>query len=811
MNKYAILIPIGVILFLVVPLADHLYAAQLLKVSRSNNKDIVQLFFNFDKAPGVKSSIDNRRIDLIFADTEINPDFVFFDTDENIVKILPHKENNNQVVSLFFRYKPQDYKITPLDKNTLVFEVLLGNEYSTSYQKLAERLKGLTVLDRTSTDLSNPYLVSPYSEDWISFFAHYEAPVQIKVPVHFSLPPFPLIALLTPNSQDNVKLLGDKISELAQKEQWDQIGDELITLIQSNRNLEDQKLLALTYGEILARSRDFKGAFTQFYLLHDKYKDELIGSYSNYMLIYLKAVFESAYLAHAEITDLIPSIGKNTPLYPYLHLLRIDLALASEDYKTMNSLLQQRDIALPPQIAEMIQIREADYWHAIGQTVKAYAAYSLQADSPALNELPHSLNSYCETQYEQKKFSEAARCYKQLSAKITDKEILGLVSYRESMSRLKIEKRDQLIDDFGQIENAFPGTEAGWRAALKRADLLLLKDRTRTRNLLKVYEDIARDSVLREIREEALFKVSLCHYFLDENSLAVSNTQRLLRDFQTSNVRIPAQAFLIKILPGEIKRLVDNKQYIEALVLAKQNKIFFQNNWINGKFLVDIAAAYQRIGIYDEAQKLYLYLIETMPVDKREQFYLPMIQATFDHGNYALVEDYAEQYVYNYPDGQDREQIILLRIQALLGDERFSEALEMLPDPLPQKPEFYSLAASLYFRSGDFLKTISALSSLEKINPDLNGEEKFMIAESLYRTEKYAAAESKFSVISEDNSFYDQSLYRLAQLARQKGDEKKALTIFEEIVEKGKSDRWKGYAERELQIAKAEEVTRSLL
>lgn len=810
MKLTQLIIHIFALLSLLCSTAVNLEAAELLKLSRANSKDIVQLYFSFDTAPKASVGTDNKRIDLIFKGTEIQPNFIFFNADENIVKILPHKENGDLIITLYFRYKPQDYKITPVDDKTVVFEVLLGNEYSSSYDKLAERLKGLTVLDRSLQDLSNPYIASPYTGDWISFFAHYESPVTIDIPVHFTLPPFPIIALLPPNSEKNRALLGDTILQLAATEQWDQIGAEILAAIKNAPSIEEQKLLALSYGESMVRKGDFEGAYTQLYLLQQKYADELIGSYAQYMLLYLKAVHQDPYLAHAQAVELSPSIGTNLPLSPYLYLLRVDLALAAKDYKTMNTLLLQDNIGLPPDVQGIIQVREADYWHALGQTVKAYASYRLLADSKALPALPHSMSSYCETQYKQRKFREAAACYNSLAAKVTAKETLGLVTYRENMARLKIEPTEQLIGNFGQIETAFPQTEAGWRGALKRADLLLIKDETRTENLMTVYEDVAENSFLRVTREEAIFKVSLCHYLLGHNDIAIANTQKLLRNFRASNVKIPAQALLIELLPGEIKRLVDQKEYIKALVLAKQNRELFQNNWINSKFLIDIASAYQRIGIYDEAQRLYLYLIETMPVDQREQFFLPMIKATYDHGNYTLVEDYAVQYIYNYPKGQDTASILLLRIKALLAEQRLEEALNYLPDPLPQDIPFLGLAASLYFRSADYEKARTSLNQLRRIKPELNGEELFMLAESSYRTGQISDAKRIYNEISEQNPFFDQSLYRLAELARKDGDEKLALTIFEKMVEIGKSERWKSLAERELQAAKAQERTESL-
>jgi len=60
-------------------------------------------------------------------------------------------------------------------------------------------------------------------------------------------------------------------------------------------------------------------------------------------------------------------------------------------------------------------------------------------------------------------------------------------------------------------------------------------------------------------------------------------------------------------------------------------------------------------------------------------------------------------------------------------------------------------------------------------------------------------AVAAFSEITENNPFYHQSLYRLAEIHRQQGEEALALTFLQKIVETEENSRWKQYAERDLQ------------
>ncbi len=778
-------------------------ASQLSKVARLDSRDLVQLYFTFDKTPKYKITNHDRRIDLIFSSTSISPDMSFFPADEDIVKILPRPGNTELIVSLFFRYKPQNSKISENKDGKVVFETRLGNEYSKTYQELAERLKGLGELSRIPEDYSNPVVQCPYRKDWMSFFSSYESSVDIEVPVKFTITPFPIIRFIPPGLEGNLSVLSPESLEFADRGAWAQLADMLLEQLSASQDLESQKMLALTLGEVLLRREDFDGAYRQLYLLNEKYNDQLLGTYAAFLLIHLKAKYQDANIAEYEFQELEPSLSRNSLLSPYLYLAQIEAALASRKYVKLNKLLLRDDIALPEDLQEIVQIHRADYWYAIKQPIKAFAAYQLHTDSTAIRNMPYSLNGYCASLYQQRQYQEAATCYEQLSQVVaTDKASSGLISYRKLMARLKTKEDKTLQGDFAQIENAYPDTEAGFRSALKKNDLLYLQNKSLAKQLIEKYAEIAQGSKDRPVREEAIFKQAVLYSQIGDTEKCVELLQDFLREFLTSDVRMTAQALLIDTLPAEIKRLVDAKAYLKALVLAKKNKNLFENNWINGKFLADIAMAYDRTGLYDEAQKLYLYLIEIMPGEQREEFYLPMIQATFDHGNYGLVEDYASQYIYNYPDGKNVMAILLLRLHALMADDRLQEALHLLPSPLPDNLELWTLASNLYFRTENYQNSLLLLNKISVSLSPLPPREKFMLAECLFQTGSFEEAEKNFLSIEDDHPFYEQSLFRLAILERKKGNEQRALSLFQKIVEKGKNPLWKKYAEQELQFAK---------
>lgn len=784
-------------------LASGVQASQLVKASRVDTRDSIQLYFTFDKTPKYAAVDHKRRIDLVFQDTTAIPELPLFAPDNHIVKILPRATKTAYTLSLFFRYQPIRHQLSTSPDGKLVFEVQPGNEFSKAQQELTKRLKGLAVLERGPTDQTNPAILSPYAKNWRLFFAAYEAPLDIALPVEFTAPPFPIIELLPPQKEANRAVLDNEIFEYAGNGQWEMVEARLLARIQATADPEQQKLLALTLGEALVRKGDFAKAYTQLYPLKEQYAREWLGTYANYLLIHLRAIHESPYIADAEFQAMESSVG-DSPLAPYFLLSQMETALATGQLERLNKLLLRDDVAFPPAIAEIVRLHQADYWHARKQPLKAFAAYQLHKDSPALYALPYSLGGYCNSLYVQKKYPEAASCYEKLATIVSDKELLGRIDYRRNMARLKFTEGLKLLEDFARIEKAWPDSEAGLRSTLKICDIKYLQENDPTREqVLERYEAIAENSIVRSIREEALMKTAIVYAQSDAPDKSIPLLRQLLREFQTGDVRISAQALLIQLLPGEIKRLVDGKEYLKALVLARQSKDLFEKNWIDSRFLVDTAQAYQRVGLYNDAFRLYAYLLEIVAPEQREQYYLPMIRAALDQGDYSLVEDYAAQYTYNYPHGSYASQLLTLRLEALIGEKRWQDALGLLPSPLPEDKELYRIATFLYFQQNDFGNCLNVLKKLANIEKPLAQREQFFLAESLFATGDLAGAEREFLLVSKDNEFYDQSLYRLAGLERKKGNQEKSLTFLRQLVEKGSNPRWKQYAERELQFESA--------
>ena len=66
------------------------------------------------------------------------------------------------------------------------------------------------------------------------------------------------------------------------------------------------------------------------------------------------------------------------------------------------------------------------------------------------------------------------------------------------------------------------------------------------------------------------------------------------------------------------------------------------------KFSSDLAFSYRQIGLYNHAKEMYLYIMNIVQIDQREQYYLPLIETVNEQGDLKLVEHLAGRYFNTY-------------------------------------------------------------------------------------------------------------------------------------------------------------------
>ncbi|WP_163339238.1 lipopolysaccharide assembly protein LapB [Desulfopila sp. IMCC35008] len=785
--------------------ANAIGATKLLRMNKLDSNDLTQIFFTCDTLPEYHHQVFGKRINLFFSNTTIDNAFSLLEGGDTIVKNLIDTRDNTTILSFFLRYPPQKVDISTTGEDKLVLEILAGNEYSRVYRDFTQKFGGLSVVQDDRMDYTNPLASSPYIHDWSSFFSRYLAPVDIPVPVTYTLPEFPIYASFPSNDTEKhlFSTFPAEIIEAGRSEMWDEVLSSTLIAIGSEFNQDKKKILAFTYGESLLRKGDWKSAYKQFYLLADNYPAELIGFWAKYLLLYITAVYDDPFLAAYEADEFAKRVPAVSNLSAYLHLLRIETALATKEMEKMLQLLESPYVAIPDKIFDTVELRRADQLWASAKRVPAYAAYK-STDNLLLEKHSYSLNGYCDSLFRFKNFAGAAECYQQLNILVEEKNTRALVAYMGALSKLQTADKDKnLTELFIEIEDTYPGTEGAYRAALKKNDHRYLLDPKWLSQGIKYYHALGENSSWKDVNEEAFLKEAISYHLLNETENAIPILMKLIRDFRTGKLKTHSEALLITLLPGEIRRLIEEKQYLKALALAKQNKYYFERNWIKTDLFPELADAYLQANLNKEAEKSYLYLYDISPKNKKEDYFLPLIRSIFDQGKYYMVDDYATQYDYLYPEGKYKADILDLRLQALILLDKYDKAMALLPDPLPEDVKTRQFAASVYFYNNEFEKSRDILSAID--HRQLSTDDIFILAESFLRTEDYPGATPLFEELIEKDYRPEQCMYRLAEIANKNGDREKSLKYYEKIVEKGNDSLWTKYAERELRFIRLSE------
>ena len=794
--------PILTILLLQTGLA---MAATMERMNRLDRSDLTQIFVTFDKVPDYSHNLSGKRIDLLLAGTVEGSDFKLLPNDDVIAKSLLDHHEGTTILSIFLRYPPQKVNLTTAGEHQLLLEIAAGNEYSETYRDFSRKFGGFAVVRDERLDYTNPLRTSPYAGDWPSFYERYEPEVHITPPILYTLPAFPILGQFATVEEDGESALDKDLTEMGRLGDWATLQTELLARSATETDPEKKKQLALSYGEALLRAGNFIGAYKQFYLLKDTYPDELVGFWSNYLLIYAKAVNDDPFQAYIEAEAFARIVPATSSLSAFLHLLQIETSLATGDMTKLQELLIDEDVAIPDQLYKLVEMRQADYLAAMKKYVPAHVTYTTVAPELIASH-PHSLAGKCDALFFLKKFADAADCYETLQPLVQDTEQSALIAFRHAHAQLKGSRQEEdLTKIFGAVEDTYPGTRGSFLAAMKKNDHRYMLDKGWAEQAVKYYKALADNSSWKDVSEECYFKLALTYYLQGKAEEAIPVLMKIRREFRTGNLQRETDALLLSALPQEIQRLIANGQHIEALVLAKQNRAYFERGWIKSEIFPDIAEAYQKSNLNKDAERSYLYLYDIAEDEKKEEYFLPLIQAIFDQKKFSMVDDYGAQYAYLYPEGRYTAEILYLRLQALAMLGKYDKAMSLLPEPLPESSMMRRFAASIAFNNNDFTKCLTILSDLERAL--LTDQELLMLAESAFQSTAYPLARELFANLLEKDYHGEQAMYRLAEIARAEGDGKTSRDYFTRLVETGKDSLWVKYAERELRYL---DITRSI-
>ena len=724
--------------------------------------------------------------------------------DDRLIKMLIKQEEQSTVISLFFRYKPQSINENARpEPASLMLDIILGNEFTSMYPDLSDRLQGVTRLDRDNVDYTNPVNVSPYAADWLSFFRDYESAVSISPPMTFTLPPFPIYkAVEDPMLVE--EWLPETAGEPAAQGLWNQVQQILREHIGNQRDEHKRELLLFTYAESLVRAGEYENPHALLQQIIQRQPDTAMADLANFLFVYLRNRHEPDYPGFYELQKAIAPFAQTTPYAGYFTLLLGEAAMDMGRPDEAEKLFTRDDIAFHAGANAIRRMRLGDIRYIEDQKIKALVSYlQLDDDSDVIHEYPESLSRFGDLLYMHKKYAQAVDAYAELSELLDQKPGHDLAMFRLILSRMRLgTPQRQTENALQQLREAFANTEGAYRATMKQTDLDYLNTSATNEEIINRYQHLGRVANTIALREEAYFKEALIYHLEGKKEESIQQCMRLLREFQSGNLRTEARALIIRQLEDVIADRVAEKRYTEALVLAQQNRDLFSRGWISKNMLYDLADAYTNLGFFDRAARTYQYLFDVSSGAEQEQVYLPLLESLYFDGQYKTIEDYADRFGFRYPQSSLRAPIFLLHLKALVAQGKEKQAAALLDEEnRPTSDEIESYAVQVNYKLDRWPEVIQGLTETS-LSSQVETDRKMalMLAEAYYQNGQPQAAEIFYLLAVDGEEKNDQAGFRLAQIAAADGRREEALKLLREIAEKGISPLWQKLAEEEIAI-----------
>lgn len=748
-------------LLLAMPLSEAA-GAHLSRISQSSSAASMQVFAHFDTPPLFRERVSERRLDLIFQNSSSAEKLPTPEANEAIVKTLVVQDQNDIILSLFFRYTPQDYSITSDPSGLVIIDLIAGNKFTETYRDLNTRLGFLSPVSRSQETFVSPLTFVPYREDWRMFFAEYTSPSDLEPLPQPHIPPFPLTSLLFSDTAAELHSTLTTIAGLAVMDRFEalrQIQKQLNTV----KNDEEQKYFALAHADILFRLGSVDAARTQFNIVAETYGNERAGSLARYATGLIEAHKENHHLAQARLSPLLDRLPASDPLRAYVNFALAESLLATGNIEKMGQLLESDNF--PAALAPPLTLRRADLAFANGRFEEAFTTYEAFSGSDLLRAHRYSANGYCAILLMRQENDRAQRCYLDLAEQLNTAEEAAQSLYLAALAgQGKTSAHGTELQE--QVLERYPHTQAALRAEIKLADSCVLSERNCQQPLSNLYRSIADRASDRSIAEEASFKEALIHHLENAPSTAVRLAQQMLRTFQSGNLGNHAMALIIQLLPAELQGLLEAQRDIEAIALAQQNRGLFEKGWLDGDLLFRLSLAYERLRMYPEALQLLLYVKNNSDTPISEEVHFATLRSAHALGAHYQVEDLAAEYSYRFPQGRHTLDVLFFRMSCKYGAGRINEALSLLPDPIPQRRDFRLLAAALDFHRNNFRQTADLLLPLyQPTQQPLPVDHLYMLAESLFELGETSQSYELFSHLVTTDEYRPIARHRLMLLS----------------------------------------------
>ena len=756
--------------------------ATLVAMMKQESSGKSQITLKFSSLPKFTTADSGQRFDLRLGNVQPSPKLQTLLEDEKVVKVLLEKKKDELLISVLLRRPPKNITTeSTQDPARIVINIFWDADKSTR-PSVAFRIAGMPPR-KAGRRASKFQQLSPWEDRWDEFFSDYRTYWKLKLPVNFTLPQLP--ALVT-----------DKKDPLWPLQQH--AGNNMfLSLIQTATELKDlapqqRYLRDLLVAEAQLRTGAKEGGIARLDALRREEGPE--QARVEYLTAYGQALEGQPLVAQLTLQQLLPKLDKNDPLLPLVHFLFAETALDSGQDQVALKHLQISNLNWPSSLLAPLKMRIADANAGLGKRDDALASYQDLLEKPGLFDFYRfSLNRAAFSAFKNKDYQLASRLYRKLIEPFIEGPGDDLLLFAAGLSAYEAGDMGWGMIGLQRATLDRPDTEGGDRAKLRLIDRkVIYGGEVELAKSVNEYALLGETSQFRAVREESQFKQALALYLLGEHQKSLEDLMHFQRNFGSSPLIREADLLILKQLPIVVRQLIDNKNDLQAVVLAEKNRKLLLRSGFDKDFLHDLATAFDRLGLYKRAGRVLLYLFDRSAGTPEQEFiYLPLAQCFSKQKEYQQAGEYARRYLKKYPQGTDGGALFGILLDAFKREGHQDELLAWLNrKDRPSSPALEIRAAYIYWQLGKWQAVINSLEKVRSSGKSLEVKEMALLGEAYYQLNNYRKAEKIYKSLQGDPDFGTQASYRTAQTLLQQQRRKEALKLLKQVVETDGSSPW---------------------
>lgn len=786
---------VGLLLFPVLVSATE---TKLLGISRGGSTS-TQLLLELSALPVFRMTTSGQRLDLLLSNTSSVGSLGRLPEDDVVVKVLLAQRGPDLMVSFLLRRPPTRAQAATLPGvGRITIDLSWDQVQSAARPAIAFSIPGLPSA-RPNGATAVTGVRSAYAGRWEAFFREYRSPITIAVPLRHDLPALPSYPFRQAGGE-----LGTRLESLAQGSDWAKTLRELQQLApQVPPGGEGEAHFLTLQAEALLRTGAGPQAVELLKRLLARPLPSPLQERAAYLQAFAQAVIGRADLARSTLTAVKSS---SSALRPYLMLLRGEVALAAGDARSALAALDSADLAWPQALQSRRERRRADALALSGDNVAALAIYRPMLERPQEQAAcAYSLNQAARALAAAGDARAAQKLYALLGSDLgLDGATRALAQVAEAQLLLQLgeEQRAKAIF-WKQVDGPFG--EAGARSRLKLFDFdVLAGGEMERRRASAAYGEVVASAAQRPLREEAALKQALTLYLANDLPASIAAAGRFVRDFGGGSLAHEGQALLREVVPQQIASAIANQDDLQALVLVEQYRSLLVDDAMTGPLLLEIGRATTRLGLFERACKVYLYLLDSAAGrPEEENYYLPFLETAFDRGEIELLRTYALRYLTRFPKGKDRARVFYLQVRAMQQSQDLQAAAALLDSSQRPKDEALEVLATEIFWTLERYADVAACFGGPNQQPVAGPPAGLILkAEALCKLGRETEALPIFQQLMGQEEFADQASFRYGELRLRQGDRREGFSILRRLAAEGKNPLWRKLAEESLIQAK---------